>query len=280
MALTDLLKTQKRIMDSIYPPNVRTILENQRKWHAISDVSHLKNAMQVANTEKIVANYVSAFNAYQSVDKDITQIANIEKIVANYASAFIAIESISKHFEVFEEITSRLNYSFINYDFLYFSDEADEEEIKIVEEIAVNQSKSVQRIITDIYKDNSNLLKVGPREFEEMVAELLKSQGFNVELTKQTRDNGYDIIALQSIGSNFPLKFLVECKRFTEKKVSVDIIRSFKEVIQTEQANKGIIVTTSYFTRDAIKKKLETPYLLDYKDKDAVLNWVTEYCRK
>ncbi|PZU24451.1 MAG: hypothetical protein DI622_03825 [Chryseobacterium sp.] len=42
-------------------------------------------------------------------------------------------------------------------------------------------------------------------------------------------------------------------------------------------ANKGLIVTTSYFSRDAIKKQQETPLLLEYKDKDEVINWVNEY---
>ena len=73
------------------------------------------------------------------------------------------------------------------------------------------------------------------------------------------------------------MKFLVECKRYTKQKVGVEIVRSFKEVILTEKANRGIIVTTSYFSADAQKKQKETPYLLDYRDKDKVIEWVNNY---
>jgi restriction endonuclease Mrr len=142
--------------------------------------------------------------------------------------------------------------------------------------IIIDDSKRIQKIIYDVYKDNSNLLKVNGREFEEMIAELLYKQGYKVELTKRTRDGGYDIIALMDLKMHHPLKFLVECKQ-TKLKVGVDVIRKFKEVIDTEKANRGIIVTTSYFTRDALKKQQEIPYLLDYRDKDKVIEWVKEY---
>ena len=74
-----------------------------------------------------------------------------------------------------------------------------------------------------------------------------------------------------------PIKFLVVCKRYTNQKVGVEVIRSFKEVISVENANKGIIVTTSYFTKGALQKKAKTPYLLDYRDKDKVIEWVKDY---
>lgn len=93
-------------------------------------------------------------------------------------------------------------------------------------------------------------------------------QGFEVELSKQTRDNGYDILALKNVIGLSPVKYLVECKRYAEKrKVGVELIRSFKEVLQTENANKGIIATTSYFTKPALIKQNEIPYLLDLRIK-------------
>jgi HJR/Mrr/RecB family endonuclease len=143
--------------------------------------------------------------------------------------------------------------------------------------IFLDEVSRVKRIIADIYYDNGLLNKIEPREFEEIVAEMLRGKGFKVELTKQTRDNGYDLLAI-SEENGFPLKYLVECKRYAERrKIGVDIVRGFKEVVESENANKGIIVTTSYFTKDARDKKEKTPYLLDYRDKDDVINWVSEY---
>lgn len=146
------------------------------------------------------------------------------------------------------------------------------------EKFVIDETPRIQKVIFDIYRDNSILYQITPFEFEKMIAELLAFQGFKVELTKQTKDGGYDIIALRYIDNHNPLKFLVECKRFAEKRgVNVEIIRSFKEVIQSENANRGIIVTTSYFTTNAVKKQNEVPYLLDFKDKNDIIRWIGDY---
>lgn len=161
------------------------------------------------------------------------------------------------------------------------SDEQSENLIETPTSIIITETYRVKEIIREIYLNNVKLFSIHPREFEKIIAELLYNQGFDVELTKQTRDNGYDILALKYIDNFSPIKYLVECKRYSEKnKVGIEIVRSFKEVIATEQANKGIIVTSSYFTSDAINKQKETPYLLDYKNKDEVINWVNEYMNK
>ena len=47
--------------------------------------------------------------------------------------------------------------------------------------------------------------------------------------------------------------------------------------MDTEKANRGMIVTTSYFTKGALDKQREIPYLLDYRDKDKVIDWVKDY---
>jgi restriction system protein len=60
--------------------------------------------------------------------------------------------------------------------------------------------------------------------------------------------------------------------------VRVDMIRAFKNVISEQNANKGIIVTTSYFTTDA--KREQTPYILDFKDKGDIMDWVKDYQQK
>ena len=46
------------------------------------------------------------------------------------------------------------------------------------------------------------------REFEEMVCELLDKQGYNVKLTKQTRDGGKDIVVVQKSKLLYIVKFL------------------------------------------------------------------------
>lgn len=219
-----------------------------------------------------------------------TALLNINKLffdnISKLNQSFKWIEDYQRISKSFSQLNNFFeigqNYTFIERE---FSEEFDYSKADFITEAPtlpfLSETQRVKKIIREIYLNNHNLFKIQPREFEQIIAELLYDQGFEVQLTKQTRDNGYDILALKYIGNFSPVKYLVECKRYNEKrKIGVEIVRSFKEVIATEQANKGIIVTTSYFTKDAINKQKETPYLLDYKNKDEVINWVNEYMNK
>ena len=81
------------------------------------------------------------------------------------------------------------------------------------------------------------LRQLRPRQFEEVVAEILNKHGFEIELTPETRDGGVDIIATR----NDPLGkilYIVECKRYTPpKKVGIDIVQRIFGVSQSFGAN-------------------------------------------
>ncbi|MET0050310.1 MAG: restriction endonuclease [Candidatus Thiodiazotropha sp.] len=105
-------------------------------------------------------------------------------------------------------------------------------------------------------KSNPELVReITPREFEEVVAEIFRSKGFGVELTKRTRDGGKDIIAISTDALGIKNKYFIECKRHAENStVGVDIVRALQGVKNTKDGpNKTIIATTSFFTEDARK---------------------------
>ena len=205
----------------------------------------------------------------------------IAKVLSEFQKHYQPLQLGVPKFEIpnlptsqFAEIAALLkasvpDLSAIEYSFDDFQ-EKDIEEEKLIEVV-----DNTRLLIRSIYKDYSLLDIIDPRKFEEIVAELLHYKGFEVSLTKRTRDNGYDILALQKI-SGFPVKFLVECKR-QKKNIGIDIIRSFCDVIRTEQANKGIIFTTSYFSRDSQKRKDELGTILDFKNREDIIEWVIEY---
>lgn len=135
----------------------------------------------------------------------------------------------------------------------------------------------IKAIIRDIYMNNDLLYTVHPRKFEEIVAELFSYRGWQVELTGQTRDGGRDIIAISNI-HGFPFRCLVECKRYGKKRpVGIEFIRSFYEVIEEEKANKGIMVTSSYYTRDAKQHQTKKGTRLDLVEHQGIVNWVSDY---
>lgn len=138
---------------------------------------------------------------------------------------------------------------------------------------------SIKEVIKTINVNKTDIYKLTSRKFEELIFEIFISQGFVAELTKQTRDGGYDIIAFTNI-HDIPLKYLIECKRYSEqRKVDISLVQRLFGVKQSNFANKAILVTTSTFTSDARVYAQKHYWDLSLKDKHDVFNWIDNYCR-
>lgn len=136
----------------------------------------------------------------------------------------------------------------------------------------------VDLLIEDIIKKPELVREIAPRKFEELIAHIFKRAGFNVDLTKQTRDGGYDMIAIRDDALGIRSKYIIECKRYAKtNQVTVELVRHLYAIHTTTGANKSILATTSTFTRDAKKFALETKntqWAMDLKDYDDVIEWV------
>ena len=126
-------------------------------------------------------------------------------------------------------------------------------------------------------RNPEQLYNLSSRKFEELIASIMKDFGYDVELTKATRDGGRDIIAYIE---NAVTKYLtyIECKRYAEdNKVGISIVREVIGVHTSDNPNKSLIVTTSYFTRDAqeLAKKFENS--MDLRDFNDIKTWLKNY---
>ena len=121
------------------------------------------------------------------------------------------------------------------------------------------------------------LYDLTPRKFEELIASIFEDFGFDIELTKATRDGGRDIIAsIRNAVTSFLI--YVECKKYAANKpIGVGIIRSVAGIHHIRQPSKSIIVTTSYFTRGAIKEAHHLENQLDLKDFNSIKEWLKKY---
>lgn len=132
-------------------------------------------------------------------------------------------------------------------------------------------------LIEHLTKHPELLRKVDPRRFEEIIAELFKRRGFEVVLTPPTKDGGVDIYAAlrDDVGA---LLFVIECKRYVPpRKVGIDKVQRLHGVVQAKRATKGIIATTSGFTRDAIAYAKPLEYQLTLSDFEAVKSWLRAF---
>lgn len=142
-----------------------------------------------------------------------------------------------------------------------------------------------RRIIEDVRSVNSRLLEMAktdpalmrgmsPRDFEQLIAELLSRQGYDVELTPPTKDGGFDMFAAQNNALGKFL-FLVECKRNSEtNRVGVEIVRALHGVVQQHKATAGIIATTSFFTTGASAFQRKIEHQMSLRDYFDVQTWL------
>ena len=149
-------------------------------------------------------------------------------------------------------------------------------------------SPEYRRIVVSVSDANAEILdllkrepelawQLAPRRFEEIVAEILGRQGYDVTLTPASADGGFDIYAARKDGLGKFL-YLVECKRYVPpNKVGIEIARSLYGVVQTQRATAGAIVTTSFFTAGAEAFRREVQHQLHLHDYIALQKWIADF---
>jgi HJR/Mrr/RecB family endonuclease len=131
-----------------------------------------------------------------------------------------------------------------------------------------------EELMSYLAKNPQALYSLTPSVFEEIVAEIFRKFGFDVLLTKRTHDNGYDIIALES-REYLQNKFLIECKRLApEKKVGLSLVQRLYGVKISSHVTKAFLVTSSFFTKDALKFQRQHIWELELKDYEDIKTWL------
>ncbi|MDQ3584889.1 MAG: restriction endonuclease [Acidobacteriota bacterium] len=124
------------------------------------------------------------------------------------------------------------------------------------------EKKSVREIVDDTPEEvqswratlHSILTKqLDPAAFERLVKRLLRESGFtHVEVTGRTGDGGIDGKGIAKIYGFLSFHVVFQCKRY-QGTITASQIRDFRGAM-AGRADKGLFITTSSFTRDAIKE--------------------------
>lgn len=136
------------------------------------------------------------------------------------------------------------------------------------------------KLIESLKKQPVGIRNLTPREFEKLLADLLRDMGWDVELTKQTRDGGSDILAYLNTGIG-RLLCLVEAKHYREdRKIGVDLVRTLYGTLCDAQANSAMLVTSSSFTSDAKTFQKKHEYQLTLREYADVVEWIMKFGNK
>ncbi len=154
---------------------------------------------------------------------------------------------------------------------LYPDQQPPEQLIKVVGAITV-------KLINYLKKHPKILYEIKPRQFEELIAEMLASYGWQVQLTPVVKDGGYDIFAItKDIEPGVETSWIIECKKYApQNKVGVNIVRALYGVKSNLTVANALLATTSYFTKGANDFKASR-YDIELKDYEAILEWINEY---
>jgi hypothetical protein len=112
--------------------------------------------------------------------------------------------------------------------------------------------------------------------FEIKCKRLLEAMGFDANVTEVTADGGIDIVATRSdpVASG---RYIVQCKDW-QNKVGVTVIRELYGVVIAEDANKGVLITSSEFTSSAVA--FAEGKRLELIDGQALQSLVSKYMKK
>ena len=119
-----------------------------------------------------------------------------------------------------------------------------------------------------------NFGNMTPFDFEHFIAKLLTEMGYKTQVTKKTGDYGVDIIAIKN-----GTRTAVQCKKnhednFVGNRQIAQLLGSF----QFYNADRGIFVTTSYFSKPAIQQANGAS--VDLWNKDTIHGLVEKYLLK
>ncbi len=214
-----------------------------------------------------------------------TEAFNIQQLI-NHGEYKKAIPNIRALYIYFED--RYFTDSLMDFDFDY------DEELKKLYTIVDILNKGIEfthwvekdlTLLTDVKDDMLSFISenpeymhnLSPRLFEKLVAKVFSKYGMQVELTKQTRDGGYDIFGIHDLKYT-QIRYLIECKKYApNRKVDINIVRSLLGVNSYSQANKVMIVTSSSFTKDVLDFVKQHSYLLDIVDYNKLCQWLKTY---
>lgn len=112
------------------------------------------------------------------------------------------------------------------------------------------------------------------RKFEELLAEIFKNQGFETDLGPGQADGGVDLRLIQRSDMGDML-ILVQAKKYAKhRKIQLDPVKALWASVEDEQANKGILVSTSEFIPAAQNFAKRHPFRLELVGPKKLVLWL------
>ena len=220
----------------------------------INQVSYDKQlSFNSALVENIIKQFSNNSNLYDTIQLQFGNFAKKKRVTVKEAKVIFFGRELKK----LTELTTFIEES---YDFC--TSQPKIEEIRFIE----------KELIDIIKKDFSQIYKFTSYKFEELVCEILYKMGYKINQTSKTRDGGCDLFAIYRDALGIDTVYVVEAKHLHEgNKVGVNVVRELYSVKEKFKGHHGMIVTSSFFTKDAIREN-EEYYKIHLKDQKNLMD--------
>lgn len=258
--------------------NIVTLVDSRLQLRCILNFAPNKNGhTRLIRTMEERGWYFRVSDKMASAD---TIIGDGEYIVVSASASSKTLVHYSDDFEYCQKVQQHFDYLWEQSADILFEDLLVSSIPSVQHEILTLSTEYWNSMLAELMENPKSIHKLPPRKFEELVAEMLTRNGFSVTLTPETRDGGKDIYAVNktSLGNHL---FLVECKRYApERPVDISLVRALYGVVEAEKANAGVLVTTSYFTKDAMNFRDTIQNRMSFKDYESLVEWIRSFQQK
>ncbi|MCX5962407.1 MAG: restriction endonuclease [Cyanobacteria bacterium] len=125
---------------------------------------------------------------------------------------------------------------------------------------------SLNTMIKTLMSKPINILYIRPENFEYLTKKLFQSLNYdNVEQTRNSKDNGIDIIAYKKgfgLMENRKQCVVAQCKRYAKNKITRREIQELLNAMQNHGATEGYFITTSSFAPDAEELAVQNGHII------------------
>lgn len=239
--------------------------EKNKKWNATFSMLQQKERALQNYLDSVGCSLIYIFDANVidngSVASEVRKMEKIKKDIEEYLALGGDIKGVFD-FDQIERQIGVLHYlrkigqvhrqlEFLHDNKYSVEDKINAEEIALAKQIELfREEQKAARNAKIIEMVRGNIDTLSGVDFENVCQQLIETMGFTTETTKVSGDGGIDLLAhnYQPLISG---KYIIQCKRYSGS-VGEPIIRDLYGVMMSERANKGVLMTTGYFTRSAI----------------------------
>jgi len=120
------------------------------------------------------------------------------------------------------------------------------------------------------------LLRTLPwRAFERLLADILETFGYEIELHQGTKDGGIDIVAVKREDTFGLHRYILQAKRWNNK-VGVEPVRQILFLHNNLRATKSCLATTASFTKGAWDLSRQYCWQLELRDGGGLYEWIRD----